>query len=67
MMSRRKGGLKGVEGWGGGVLTQADCHKQRLQKIGEALLLHLHRQQAVQVTHQVKLVTRLGGQQLQRL
>ena len=57
--------------WGGGlgwgVLTQADCHKQRLEKIGDTLLLHLYRQRAVQISHQVKVVTRLGGQQLQRL
>ena len=40
-------GDKGV--WGG--LTQADCHKQGLQEVGEALLLHLHWKHTVQVTH----------------
>ena len=66
---KARGGGGGEGGWGRAweLLTKADCHKQGLEKIGETLLLDLHRQHAVQVAHQIKLVTRLGGQQLQRL
>lgn len=58
---------RGGEQGGVGGLTQADCHQQRLDEVGEALLLHLLREDLLQVTHQVKMVGRLHGQQLQCL